>query len=245
MTFQTTRWSLVLRAGEDSASGRQALAELCASYWQPVYWFFRRMQVDVERARDLTQGLFADLLERGDLRCADPQRGRFRAWLRACARHWLTDEDERARAHKRGGGAPVLSLDVEVEEARYVLEPVDRLDPEAVFERRWAQAVIERALARLERDEGAARRGAQFPHLRPVLDGGPPPRPWAEVARQLGTTEGALKVAAHRLRARLRECLLAEVRETLPDDEPPGDEVRELLASLRAGSEGAPGGLSR
>ncbi|MEZ5966418.1 MAG: hypothetical protein R3F56_21460 [Planctomycetota bacterium] len=237
MAFHTTRWSLVARAGTDDLAGRQALAELCQAYWQPVYWLYRRLRVDPERARDLTQGLFAHLLERGDLRRADPQRGRFRAWLRACARHWLADEHERERAHKRGGGAVVLSLDVAAEESRYGLQAVDHLDAEALFERRWAQTVIERALVRLEREETTARRGALFPHLRVVLEGEGPRRPWADLARELDTSEGALKVAAHRLRARFRDCLVAEVRDTLPDDVAPGDEVNELRRSLDAGAE--------
>ncbi len=234
MTFQTTRWSLVLRARGSDEAAQQALAELCANYWPPVYWLYRRRGVDAESARDLTQGLFAHLLARGDLQRGDQERGRFRAYVRTCALHWLQNERDRDHRDKRGGGAVPLSFDSGGEETRLALQPIDRCTPEAAFERRWAEAVLERALQRLERDEASARRGAQFAVLRPVLDGGPPPRPWADLAQDLGITEGALKVAAHRLKARFRDSLLAEVRDTLPDGIAPGEELQELLQSLAA-----------
>jgi RNA polymerase sigma-70 factor (ECF subfamily) len=233
VAFHTTRWSLISRASGDDAERTRALDELCTIYWPPVYALFRGEGLDAEAARDLTQGLFADLLARGDFARADPARGRFRAFLRGCARHYLTNERDRAAALKRGGGRSFVPLDIGGEETRFALEPVDRLDPGALFDRRWAQSVIESALQRLADDEHAAGRGSLWPLLQPVLDGGPPPRPWAEIARELGTTEGALKVAAHRLRARFRERLLAEVRETL-DGEAPGDELQQLLAALQA-----------
>jgi RNA polymerase sigma-70 factor (ECF subfamily) len=233
---QPTRWSLVLKAGQADAAGRAALEELCAAYWQPVYALYRRAGVGREAASDLTQGLFADLLERGDLRRADPARGPFRVFLRACARNWLANERAKERAGKRGGGRLPLAIDAAGEEEWLRIEPVDRLDPEAVFERRWVRAVIDRALHRVQREETGAGRDAAFARLRAVLDGGPPPRPWAELAAELGTSEGALKVAAHRLRMRFRECLCAEVAETLPDGVQPGEELGELLRSLAAGS---------
>src|SRR5690606_34251761 len=184
-------------------------------YWTPVYALYRAEGLDVDAARDLTQSLFAELLARRDLSSADRERGRFRAFLRACAKHHLANERKRARAQKRGGGRTVEPLEVGGEEARLSREPVDRLDPAALFDRRWAQAVIESALERLGVDERHAGRGRLFEILRGALDGSGPARPWAVVASELGTTEGALKVAAHRLRARFRERILAEVRETL------------------------------
>jgi RNA polymerase sigma-70 factor (ECF subfamily) len=229
-TFPTTRWSLVLRAARDDAAGNAALAELCAAYWPPVHAFYRRLGLGPEAARDLTQGLFADLLERGDLRRGEPGPGSFRSFLRGCARHWLANERERELAQKRGGGR-VFAVDWQRETER-THEPASAETAEAAFERRWAETVIGRALAQLELDEQAARRGPQFASLRPVLDGGGPPEPWAAIARQLGTTEGALKVAAHRLKARFRDCLCAEVRQTLPDGSAEGDELRELLQAL-------------
>ena len=242
VTFQTTRWSLILRARQPDRAGEQALGELLAAYWQPVYVYYRRLGAARDDAADLTQGLFADLLARGDLADADPGRGRFRTFLRTCARHWWHNERDRARAQKRGGGVDPLRLDAEDAEAWLAGPAVDLLDAEAVFERRWATAVIERAMWRLEQDELAADRHRQVALLQVVLDGSPPPRPWAELARELATTEGALKVAAHRLKARFRDLLTAEVRETLADGGVAGNELQELLASLQVrGAAGKPG----
>jgi DNA-directed RNA polymerase specialized sigma24 family protein len=233
MTFQTTRWSLVLRAAQPGDAGRLALGELCAGYWQPVYVFYRRLGANSDDAADLTQGLFADLLARGDLATTAPERGRFRAWLRTCARNWWTNERERASAQKRGGGIATVPLDRGDAEAWFGREAAALDDADAVFERRWAQTVIERAVWRLEQDEIAAGRGELFAHLRPSLDGDGAAGSWAALAARLGTSEGALKVAAHRLRSRCRERVVAEVRETLADTGAPGEELRELLAALQ------------
>lgn len=233
VTFQTTRWSLILRARSPGTAGEQALGELLAAYWQPVYVFYRRLGASRDDAADLTQGLFADLLARGDLTTADPGRGRFRTFLRSCARNWWRNERDRAQAQKRGGHVQLLPLEPDDAEAWMRSQPIDTLDPEALFERRWASTVIDRALRRLEQDELAAGRQAQFAVLRDVLDGSPPRRPWADLARELDKTEGALKVAAHRLKARCRELLAAEVRETLPDDAAAGAELQQLLAALQ------------
>jgi RNA polymerase sigma-70 factor (ECF subfamily) len=245
VTFQTTRWSLIRRAAAPGAAGEQALGELLAAYWQPVYVYYRRLGARRDDAADLTQGLFADLLARGDLAMADPERGRFRTFLRTCARNWWQNERERAAARKRGGGVRLLSLEPDDAEAWLAVQPVEVLDAEALFERRWACTVLDRAVWRLEQDELAADRHAQFAVLRAVLDGSPPPRPWAELARTLDTTEGALKVAAHRLKARFRDLLAAEVRETLTDEVAAGGELQELLAALQKRAGGAIPGDSR
>ncbi len=220
------------RAGRDGADAAQALDELCAKYWPPVYALYRREGLDPEAARDLTQSLFAELLARGDLVRADPARGRFRTFLRTCARNLLANQRDADRAQKRGGGRTPLSIDVAAEERYLAHEPIDRSDASAIFERRWAHAVIQGALGQLEADEAAAGREAQFAALRPSLDGGALARSYAELALELATTEGALKVAAHRLRARFRNALVAEVRQTLGDREAPGDELRELFLAL-------------
>lgn len=240
MTFQTTRWSLVLRAGRSDAEGTLALDQLLAAYWQPVYVFFRRLGADREDAADHTQSLFAALLARGDFDTVAPERGRFRSFLRSCARHWWSHERERAAAQKHGGGRTIVPLEYEAAEQWLRREPTDRDDPDALFERRWAQTVLDRALWRLEQDEQAAGRGDSFPVLRGCLDGSPPVQPWATLAQRLDTTEGALKVAAHRLKQRFRAIVAAEARETLPDDCAPGDELRELLGALQRGR---PGGI--
>ena len=245
MSFQTTRWSLVLRARRPDPDGARALDELLAAYWQPVYVLYRRLGAPADDAADLTQGLFAHLLARGDLATAAPERGRFRAFLAACARHWWTNERERADAEKRGGGARLLPIDRDDAEAWLAAQPVDGDDAAALFEQRWAQTVLDRALWRLEQEEIAAGRGPSFVHLRPCLDGGPPPEPWAALAARLGTSEGALRVAAHRLKARFRACVVAEVRETLQDDIAPGHELQELLVALQATARGADSRESR
>lgn len=177
--FQSTRWSLVARAGGGGDVGKRALEELFAAYWPAVYAFYRQLGLDPEAARDLTQGLLLDLLERDDLRRADPARGRFRAFLRSCARHYLANAVDRERASKRGGDRVILSLDTAAEAG---LEPVHGLDADAVFERRWAIAVIDAALSRLEREEIAAGRGRLFAVLRPTLAGEPLARSHAELA---------------------------------------------------------------
>ena len=236
MTFQTTRWSLILRAQQPGAAGHAALGELCAAYQAPVYAFFRRQGAKQDLAAELTQGVFTDLLERDSLRTADPQRGRFRAFLKTCARHWWSNERERAGAAKRGGGQRPLAIDTDAVETWLAEIAVDHLDADALFERRWAQTVIDRALWQLEQDELAAGRQALFAELKPMLDGSAPKQPWDVLADRLGTTEGALRVAAHRLRVRCRELLIAEVKDTLPDDHDPGHELQELLAALQASS---------
>ncbi|MBK8097787.1 MAG: sigma-70 family RNA polymerase sigma factor [Planctomycetes bacterium] len=245
MTFQTTRWSLILRAQLPGAEGHAAFGELCAAYQAPVYTFFRRHGANQDRAAELTQGLFTDLLERDSLRTADPQRGRFRAFLKTCARHWWSNERDRAAARRRGGGRRPLAIDTDALETWLQDVAVDHLDADALFERRWAQTVIDRALWQLEQDELAAGRQTLFAELKPVLDGTQPREPWAVLADRLGTTEGALRVAAHRLRVRCRELLIAEVRDTLPDDHDPGHELQELLAALQAGAPGRNSGESR
>lgn len=239
MTFQTTRWSLILRARGPEAAGAQALDQLLAAYWQPVYVFYRRLGAAGDEAADLTQGLFADLLARGDLATVTPERGRFRSFLRACARHFWTHERERAAAKKRGGGASLVPIDRDGAEAWLGKELVDHSDADALFERRWAETVLARALWRLEQEELAAGRREQFAALRSGLDGRAPDRPWAELAARLDTTEGALKVAAHRLKARFRACIVGEVRETLADECAPGEELHELLSALQRPRNGA------
>ncbi len=236
MAFHTTRWTLVTRAARPDEAGARALDELCTTYWPAVYAFYRSDGATPDAAADLTQGLFADLLTRGDLASADAERGRFRTFLRSCARNFRANELDRSRAEKRGGGTAPLSLDIEREESRIRLEPMEQLDPAAAFDRRWAQTVIEDALAELESAERGADRGEMFDRMRATLEGRAPEKPWAEVADEVGSTEGALKVAAHRLRHKYRECLVRGVRETLGDEVDVDEELAALLAALSGGS---------
>ena len=229
--FASTRWSLVLAAGRGSAPGaRDALGALCEAYWYPVYAYVRRRGHPADDAADLTQAFFARLLEKGDLRAANPERGRFRAFLLASVGHFLSNERDRALAQKRGGGAAVISLDGEAAERRYALEPSHDLTPERVYERRWALELLGRALARLRAGEERSGRGGRFEALKGHLtgEGGS----YAETAVAIGTSESAVKVAVHRLRRRYRELVRAEIAETLDDPSRVDDELGALFAAL-------------
>jgi RNA polymerase sigma factor (sigma-70 family) len=234
VSFATTRWSLVLRARRPDADGQRALDELLAAYWQPVYVLYRRLGARPQDAEDLTQGLFAHLLARGDLATATPERGRFRAFLATCARHWWANERERTTTSKRGGDVRVRSLDAADAERWLDGEADAAADPALAFDRRWARTVLDRATSRLERQEQEAGRGTRFAELRDRLADGDRGEPWSALAARIGVNEGALRVAAHRLRARLRDCVLAELRDTVEHGVELEDEVRALLAALAA-----------
>jgi RNA polymerase sigma-70 factor (ECF subfamily) len=235
--FLTTRWSLVRSAGATpSPESRAALEELCAAYWFPLYALLRRRGAGADEARDLAQGLFALILERRDLAELDPGRGRFRAWLAAAARHYLLNEREREAAVKRGGGVAPLSLDAAEAEGRLAAEPSHEETPERAFERAWARSVLDRALAAVAEEYRARGQGPLFDALRPHLEGERDAAPLAELAELLGTTEGALKTAAWRLRQRFGECLRTEVAETVADPSEIDDELRHLAQALAGDS---------
>lgn len=232
-SFHTTRWSLVFQAGQkDSPQQQAALAALCQAYWYPLYAFVRRGGKPPADAEDLTQQFFARLLERNFLDRADRNKGRFRSFLLAAMKHFLADEHDRATAQKRGGGRSVVSLDASAAEERYRLEPVDRLTPERLFARRWALTVLEQTLARLRREYESAGKGALFDRLKAGLTGQSDAAGYAAVAAALGSTEGAIKVAAHRLRQRYRALLRAEIAATVSSDDEVEDEIGELLLAL-------------
>ncbi len=232
-TFRTTRWSLVARAtGDDHAAAARALGELCELYWYPLYAFLRRTgRADVD-AMDVVQSFCGELLEHGAIHGAAAQRGPFRHYLLGALRHFSANASRHARAQKRGGGALQWSLDDAAE--RFAAEPAARGTPEQEFARRWAEALLARAMQRL-RDEYAERgRGEVLTALEPALLGDDAAVPHAAVAARLGTTEGAVKVALHRLRARTGELIRAEIAETLDDPAAVEDELRELFAALAA-----------
>jgi RNA polymerase sigma-70 factor (ECF subfamily) len=229
--FRTTRWSVVLAAGSRKApEARRALSDLCETYWYPLYAYARRRTGSRDRAEDLTQGFFAELLAKGWVAGADPERGRFRAYLLTAFKRHMGRVRERDHAQKRGGGRAPLRLDFDDGERMYRLEPSHDLTPERVYDRRWALVLLERVLDRLGRgmeDEGKADR---FAVLRTYLTGeGPPLR---EAAERLGITEGAAKTAVHRLRSRYRDLLRAEIAETVGSAGDVDSEIRELLAAL-------------
>ena len=228
-SFSATRWSVVLAAAGDA---EDALATLCRAYWYPLYAFLRRQGLNTHDAEDVTQGFFAHILEKDALAQVDRAKGRFRTFLLASLKHFLADERDRAKAQKRGGGQPVISLDACEAEARYGLEPRDELSPDKLFDRRWAIAVIERVLARLDAEYSAAGKGALFSALKPLLTAPGSARPYAEIGAQFSMKEGAVKVAVHRLRQRYGAALRAEIAETVGTAEEVDAELRHLLDAL-------------
>lgn len=232
--FVTTRWSQVVAAGRpnDSARARVALEQLCQTYWYPLYAFVRRQGHAPHDAQDLTQEFFARLLERNALGAADRERGRFRSFLLSALKHFLRDEWDKLRAQKRGSGQNLLSLDAGDAESRYALEPADTLTADRIFERRWAMLLLDRAVERLRAEHEAAGKLAQFEALKASLAGSRESQPYSELAAQLGLSEGAVKVAVHRLRQRYREVIRAEIAETVAGEAEVEAELKHLMAAL-------------
>jgi RNA polymerase sigma-70 factor (ECF subfamily) len=230
--FQTTHWSAVLAAGRHDSGAKLALTRLCAAYWDPLYAFVRRSGYSIEDAEDLTQGFFAHLLEHDSLAAVTKEKGRFRSFLLASLKNYAGHIRERAQAQKRGGGAQTISLDTAAAEEHYRNEPVDRLTPDRLFDRRWAMTVLERALARVERDFVDEKNQGLFQRVRPVLLSDRAAGTYAEIATQFGTTEGAIKLMVHRLRRRYREALRSEIAETVGSLEDVDAELRHLLEAL-------------
>jgi RNA polymerase sigma-70 factor (ECF subfamily) len=229
----TTQWSQVLAARDGSdTEARAALESLCQTYWQPLYAYIRHQGASPDEASDLTQGFFAELVEKDFLAEVDPEKGRFRSFLLASLRHFLAHERDRNRALKRGGGTLTLSLDVAAGEAGYVNEPADELTPVDVFERRWAITVLERASGRLQQESTELSQN-QFAQLKQYLTSGDRQVPYQETASALGISESAVKSAVHRLRKRLGQCLREEIAETVSDRSQVDEEVRHLLAVVR------------
>jgi RNA polymerase sigma-70 factor (ECF subfamily) len=230
--FATTRWSLVAAAQDPAApESRQALADLCTAYWYPVYAYVRRRGHDHHQAQDLTQAFFARLLETNDLADADRTRGRFRSFLLTACQHFLANQHDHANAKKRGGGRSHVALDFADADQRYSHEPAHDDTPERLFDRRWALDLLDRALAELRTEYEESGRGKLFAALKGTLTGGAE-EGYAELARALDMTEGAVKVAVHRLRQRYRDRLRAAIAETVERPEDVDDEVRDLFAAL-------------
>jgi RNA polymerase sigma factor (sigma-70 family) len=231
--FLTTHWSVVLAAGRsDSTRAGNALARLCQTYWYPLYAYVRRHGHSPHDAQDLTQEFFARLLERHSIACADPNRGRFRSFLLSALDHFLVNEWDKARAQKRGGGRPALSLDLELAEERYHRELSDTATPDKLFDKHWAGALLEEVLNQLEAEYQQAGKGALFAALKQTLTGTRESQPYAVLAASLGMNEAAVKVTVHRLRKRYRERLRAEIANIVADPEQTEDELRHLFTAL-------------
>jgi len=216
-----------------SPEASRALATLCENYWFPLYAFVRRAGHSAEDAQDLTQEFFVRLLDKNYLAVANRQRGRFRSFLLGAMKHFLAKEHRHEGAQKRGGNRPMISLDFHSGENRYsLIEPVDNSTPERLYEKRWALTLLDLVLSRLQEEFRAAGRLKLFDHLKQFLAGGSAKPTYLEVGKELGMSEGAVKVAAHRLRRRYRKLLTEEIAQTLVGPETLEDELGELLAAL-------------
>jgi RNA polymerase sigma-70 factor (ECF subfamily) len=228
--FATTSWTQVLAAREaPSSESRQALEGLCKAYWYPLYAFVRRQGHGPEESRDLTQAYFAQLLEKGYLEDYDPSLGRFRVFLKASVKNFLSKERDKAHALKRGGCSQFVSLNADEVEGRYRYEPVDRLTPEEIFERRWALTLLEHVLGRLRKEFEDEGRSEEFDKLKGYLTGEEIKVPYREVAAALGSTETAVRTSVHRLRQRFGKVLRQEIAETVAAPNDVEDEMRHLL----------------
>jgi RNA polymerase sigma-70 factor (ECF subfamily) len=225
----------VVAAGDrDVPRAREALGALCDAYWYPLYAYVRSRGHSPERAQDLTQDFFAYVLERDLFAKADPDRGRFRSFLRGVCTRYLADEHDRRQARKRGGGRKSFSIDTLDAEDRYAREPAHELTPERIFDRTWALTLLGRVLDQLRREYDDAGRPEVFEELRVVLTGGPQSAPYATIAERLGISEGALRVAVHRLRRRYGVLLRQEIAATIDDPAEVDDEIRDLFRSLES-----------
>lgn len=231
--FAATHWSVVLTArGGDSTRARAALEALCQTYWYPLYAFARRMGQSPHDAEDSVQGFFAICLEKNYLAAAEQAKGRFRSFLLLALKRFLAKERDKSRARKRGGGQRPIALDGLSAEQRYALEPAEQLSADILFERRWALTLLEQVLSRLREELAAAGRLGAFGQLKEFLLAGGRGTSYKELAAQLGTSEGAVKVGVHRLRQRYRELLEEEIANTVTSPKEVEEERRYLLAVL-------------
>ena len=231
--FATTRWTLVLAAGNsEHPGGAEALEELCRRYWFPLYAFIRRRGYHADLAQDLTQGFFHQLLSRNDLAGLVRGEGKFRSFLLKALTHFLINDHERSTAQKRGGGRTVLSLDDDSCEERYLREPSHDQTPESHFERQWALAMLESALRDLESEQTAAGKGPLFKALKPFLSQEPEPGEYTRLSETLDLAPGTLAVQVHRLRQRYRQIVRAAVADTVEDPREVDAEMRQLLSAL-------------
>lgn len=236
--FRSTHWSVVLAAGRAGApAAQEALEQLCRTYWYPLYAYVRRRGNPPEEAKDLTQGFFADLLERHDLASVAPEQGRFRSFLLTALNHYLANQWDRTRARKRGGGKAALSLDDEVAEDRYRLESADLTTPEILYERRWAQTLLEQAIESLRIEYTRAEKGGVFEELRGFL-ADPKAASRAEIAARHGIGLNAVDVAIHRLRRRYGELVREEIARTVSRPEDIEEEIRALIGAVAQASAG-------
>lgn len=230
-SFHTTRWTQVRSAKSDSEDGRQALADLCDAYYEPVLAFLRCELRDADAAREMTHEFFARMLAGGGIAQAEHGRGRFRSYLLGAVKHFVSHQREAARRLKRGGGVEAVALDEDLSALRKIADE-EALSPEAVFDRQWAVTVLAHALDALRHECGAEGKGAFFERVKPWLTGEAAHGEQAELAAECGMTPAALKMAIQRLKQRFRECVKAEIAGTLEDEAMVEEEMRALQAAL-------------
>jgi RNA polymerase sigma factor (sigma-70 family) len=230
--FPTTRWTLVVAAGDPNRKeARSALVSLCENYWYPLYAYLRRRGYSADQAQDLTQEFFVRVLEGRYLDRAEPERGRFRSFILTSLKFFVADEEDRQRARKRGGGI-VVPLEFSSGEERYLREPAHDETPERIFELRWARAILDRVVEKLRNEFVRLGHVEHFERLKVFLLG-QSNAPYAELALEMNTSEGALKVAIHRLRKRYREIFRQEIADTVADPAEVESELRFLANVLR------------
>lgn len=231
--FATTHWTVVLAAGcRSTPQADVALEELCRTYWYPLYAYIRRRGHSTEDAEDLAQAFFARLLEKNYLEGLSSEKGKFRAFLLAALKHFLANEWDRANRQKRGGGATTLSLNWQSGDTRYQIDPADNLSPDKLYDRSWAVTLLERVITRLREESAADDKAKLFEQLKPFLMAGKSAIPYAEAAKVLDLTEGAVRVAVHRLRRRYRELLREEISQTLSNPAQVEEEMQALFSAF-------------
>jgi RNA polymerase sigma factor (sigma-70 family) len=234
ITFATTQWSLILSAANlSSQEAETALGKLYSIYAFPLYSYIRRYGISPESAQDMVQEVFLCLLEKNQLASVSPEKGRFRSYLLAVAKHRLANEWRRSQRQRHGGGQTRLELDALAAEERYRLEPADHLTPDLIFERQWALALLESVYSRLRAEAVARNKEHLLDAFRAFLSGDSEVPSFAAAGQSVGLSEGAARVAVHRLRQRYRDLLRAEVLQTLADPSEVDAELRHLVSVLR------------
>ena len=231
--FLTTHWSVVLAAKDKSSPGcSEALEILCRTYWYPLYAFVRGSGYSPHDAQDLTQGFFEKLLAKDYLRVVDPEKGRFRTFLKTAIKRFLVHEWERGTAEKRGGGQVPLRFDTAMAEQRFQAETTNMLGPDQLYDRQWAFTLLEQVATRLEREYAEAGKAFDLKELKPYLTEERGRIPYARIASALRTSEGAARVAVHRLRKRFRELFREVIAETVSEPAEVEEEMRHVIGVL-------------
>jgi DNA-directed RNA polymerase specialized sigma24 family protein len=232
IAFTTTHWSVVLAAQDESPAAQVALEKLCRTYWRPIFGFLRRLGFQPAEAEDITQGFFAQLLERRKFSAIRKEKGRLRSFLLGALKYFLADEHRRAMAIKRGKGQPLIPLEELRADDRIEMEPADPLTAEMIYERRWALTVLERVLGRLKEEYLLADNAALFDSLKELLPDEPGSPSQADIAARLGMTENAIRQAFYRFRQRYQSLLREEIAHTVATPGDIEDELRHLIAVI-------------